>query len=151
MRIKSAFLLALALFATVGNAQNKPAKTLDIYFIDTEGGLSALYVSPTGESLLIDTGNPGGRDTDRIMEVLNTAGVKQIDHLILTHYHGDHVGGLQELAKRIPIKHFIDHGPSTDPREQVPGFQAMYAEMIAKADHTVVKPGTRFRSPEQTS
>jgi competence protein ComEC len=144
MRLILTSLFAVSLFAVGAAAQATPGKTLDIYYIDTEGGLAALYVAPSGESLLIDTGNPGGRDTDRIMEVVNAAGVKQIDHLILTHYHGDHVGGLQELAKRIPIKHFIDHGAPTDPREQVPGFQAMYAEMNAKAQHTVVKPGDKI-------
>jgi competence protein ComEC len=137
-------LVCLTLFAALAAAQNKPAKTLDIYFVDTEGGLAVLYVSPTGESLLTDTGNPGGRDTDRIMEAVQAAGVQKIDHLILTHYHSDHVGGLQELAKRIPIKHFIDHGAPTDPREQVPNFQAIYAEMWAKAEHTVVKPGDKI-------
>lgn len=137
-------LAVLTCLAGLAAAQTKSAKTLDIYFIDTEGGLSALYVSPTGESLLIDTGNPGGRDTDRIMDTLSMAGVRQIDHLIITHYHVDHIGGLQELARRIPIKHFIDHGPSIEPREQVPGFQAMYAELYAKAAHTVAKPGDRI-------
>src|SRR6187549_2621077 len=73
----------------------------------------------------------------------------QIDYLVSTHYHVDHVGGLQELAKRIPIAHFIDHGttvegPVTALREQVPGFQAAYAELHAKAKHTVVKPGDRL-------
>ena len=68
-------------------------------------------VSPTGQSLLIDSGNPGNRDTDRIMAAVNDAGLKQIDFLISTHYHVDHIGGMQELAKRIPIAHFIDHGP----------------------------------------
>jgi hypothetical protein len=94
--------------------------------------------------LLEDTGNPGGRDTDRIMAVLEVAGVKQIDHLILTHYHVDHVGGLEELAKRIPIKHFIDHGATVEPREQVPGFQQMYAGMYAHAQHTVAKIGDKI-------
>jgi beta-lactamase superfamily II metal-dependent hydrolase len=144
MRLVFTSLLAAALLAPCAHAQTKPGKTLDFYFIDTEGGLAALYVSPTGESLMTDTGNPGGRDTDRIMEVLNTAGIKQIDHLILTHYHGDHVGGLEELAKRIPIRHFIDHGAPTDPREQVPNFQAMYAELWAKAQHTVAKVGDQI-------
>ena len=145
MRLIVDSLLAFALLAAAGSAQTQPAKkTLDIYFIDTEGGLSALYVSPAGESLLIDTGNPGGRDSGRILDTLHAAGVQQIDHLILTHYHGDHVGGLQELAKQIPIKHFYDHGPSSEPREQVPGFQAMYAELTAKAAHTVLKPGDRI-------
>jgi beta-lactamase superfamily II metal-dependent hydrolase len=144
MRLISLSMLYFAMLAAVGVAQPKPAKTLDIYFIDTEGGLAVLYVSPTGESLLLDTGNPGGRDTDRIMEAIHTAGVQQIDHMVLTHYHMDHVGGLQELASRIPIKHFIDHGPSSEPREQVAGFDAMYAGLIAKADHTVVKPGDKI-------
>ena len=144
MRFPFKCFAVLTCLAGLAAAQTKSAKTLDIYFIDTEGGLSALYVSPTGESLLIDTGNPGGRDTDRIMDTLNMAGVRQIDHLIITHYHVDHIGGLQELAKRIPIKHFIDHGPSIEPREQVPGFQAMYAELYAKAAHTVAKTGDRI-------
>src|ERR1017187_2902572 len=98
MRVVFASPIALAMLVAVGSAQTKSAKTLDIYFIDTEGGLAALYVSPAGESLLIDTGNPGGRDTDRIMEAVHTAGIQQIDHLILTHYQMDHVGGLQELS-----------------------------------------------------
>jgi len=144
MRQTFAFLLTLALATAVGSAQSKPSKTLDIYFIDTEGGHSTLYVSPSGESLLIDTGNPGDRDVDRITAVLQAAGVKQIDHLILTHYHVDHVGGLEELAKRFPILHFIDHGPSSEAREQVPGFQKMYAGMYSKVKHTVAKPGDQI-------
>jgi len=51
------------------------------------------------------------------MEVINAAGVKQIDHLIITHYHVDHIGGLEELAKRIEIKHYIDHGPTVEEGE----------------------------------
>src|SRR5580704_8200930 len=140
----SSLAVSLALIAITATAQNQPAKTLDIYVVDTEGGHAVLYVSPTGESLLEDTGNPGGRDTDRIMEAIKAAGVTQIDHLILTHYHVDHVGGLAELAKRIPIKHFIDHGATVEPREQVPGFQKMYAEMYATAKHTVAKPGDKI-------
>jgi beta-lactamase superfamily II metal-dependent hydrolase len=135
----------LTLLASVPAAQTKPSsKTLDIYLSDTEGGKATLFVSPSGESVLIDTGNPGERDLDRVLAMLNEAGVKQIDHLILTHYHIDHVGGLQELAKRIPIKHFIDHGPSVEEREQVQGFQAAYAELWGKAKHTVAKPGDKL-------
>src|SRR5437660_12521543 len=98
--MKRLALLALAVTsAALLNAQSKPAKTLDMYFIDVEGGHSTLYVSPAGEALLIDTGSPGPRDVERIMDVINAAGVKQIDQLILTHYHGDHIGGLEALAK----------------------------------------------------
>ena len=140
----SAIALGLALVSLTASAQNPSSKTFDMYVVDTEGGHSVLYVSPTGESLLEDTGNPGGRDTDRIMEVIKTAGVTQIDHLILTHYHVDHVGGLEELAKRIPIKHFIDHGATVEEHEQVPGFQKMYAALYASAKHTVAKPGDKI-------
>jgi len=141
MRRTFTFLLTLALATAVGSAQSRPSKTLDIYFIDTEGGHSTLYVAPTGESLLMDTGSPGGRDAARILAVIQAAGVKQIDHMVSTHYHGDHVGGLEELASKIPMVQFIDHGATSEPKEMVPGFQKMYAELYAKAKHTVVKPG----------
>src|SRR5215212_10696889 len=108
-RVLTALFCAVALSAWPA-AQGTGTKPLQIYVVDTEGGKAALWVSPTGQSLLIDTGNPGGRDTDRIMEAVTDAGLKQIDYLISTHYHGDHIGGLQELAKRIPIGHYIDHG-----------------------------------------
>ena len=135
----------MAAAAAAPFAQAPPArpKTLDIYVVDTEGGKATLFVSPSGESLLIDAGNPGGRDTDRIMAVDRRGRLKQIDYVLLTHYHVDHIGGLQELAKRIPIKHFLDHGPSVEEREQVAGFQQAYAELYGKASHTVVKPGDK--------
>lgn len=134
----------LALLASALCAQAEPAKTFDIYFIDTEGGHSTLYVSPSGETLLEDTGNPGTRDPDRIMAAIKAAGVNKIDFLVLTHYHVDHVGGLEELSKRIPIAHYIDHGPTVEPKEQVPGFQQFYATLYEKASHMVVKPGDRI-------
>src|SRR5436305_4608120 len=97
--------LAMAgLLAQTGNG------TLNIYYIDTEGGQSTLFVGPAGESLLVDTGNSGDRDLGRIVETLKAAGVKQIDHMWTTHYHVDHVGALLALAKQLPIMHFYDHG-----------------------------------------
>jgi beta-lactamase superfamily II metal-dependent hydrolase len=134
---------ALQLMATLMSAQPAPSELLQIYVVDTEGGKAALFISPSGETALVDTGSPGERDTGRIMAAIDDAGVKQIDYLISTHYHRDHIGGLQELAKRIPIAHFIDHGPSVEEREHVPGFQAAYAELHAKAKRTVVRPGDR--------
>jgi competence protein ComEC len=136
--------LGMATASLVGYAQGQTAKTFDMYVVDTEGGHAVLYVSPTGESVLEDTGNPGGRDTDRIMAIMDAAGVKQIDHLILTHYHVDHVGGVEELLKRTTVKHFIDHGATVEPREQVADFQKKYAEWNSKAKHTVVKPGDKI-------
>ena len=81
------------------------ARSLDIYVIDVDGGESTLFVSPTGESLLVDAGWPGfeGRDADRIMTVAKLAGIKQIDYLVVTHFHADHMGGVPQLAARLPI------------------------------------------------
>ena len=118
-----AFALGTAMLAGL-LAQAPPQKTLDIYVADTEGGKAALFVTPSGETVLIDAGNPGARDHDRIVAMLEHADVKKIDHLVITHYHVDHVGGLVELAKRFPIAHFVDHGPTVEPKEQVQGFQA---------------------------
>ena len=144
MRRIFCFALAFALVSVAGIAQNRAPKTFDTYVIDVEGGHAILYVSPSGEALLEDTGSPGGRDVQRIMDVLDAAGIKQIDHMLLTHYHGDHVGGLEELATKIPIKHFYDHGQTSEPKEQVPNFQAMYAGLYAKIPRTVLKPGDKI-------
>jgi len=142
-RLSTALFSAMALGATLV-AQTPAAKPLDIYVVDTEGGKAALFVSPTGQSLLIDSGSPGGRDTDRLMAAVTEAGLKQIDYLISTHYHVDHIGGMAELVKRIPVGTFIDHGPSVEEREQVQGFAASYAELYGKAKHLVVKPGDKI-------
>jgi beta-lactamase superfamily II metal-dependent hydrolase len=121
-----------------------PSKTLDIYVSDVEGGKATLFVSPAGETVLIDSGNPGPRDQERIAAVLAAANVKSIDFLVSTHYHIDHIGGMTELSKTVPIKTFVDHGPSVEPKEQVNGFQAAYAELYGKAKHLVVKPGDKL-------
>lgn len=146
MRRIASLLVVLALAVIqVSWAQSPPGgKALDIYFIDTEGGQATLYVSPPGQTLLVDTGNAGERDLGRIMEVLNVAGVKQIDHMFLTHYHGDHYGSMPELSKQIPIKHFYDHGESVEKdRPNVATFLAAYAEIVGKGVRTVVKPGDK--------
>ncbi len=129
-------------------AAQSPTKTLQIYYVDTEGGQATLFVAPSGESLLVDTGNPGTRDTDRIMLALDDAGVKQIDHLVLTHHHGDHVGGLAELSKRVPIKRFYDHGPTAEgDRAGSQGFHEAYEQSRAGATRTIVKPGDKVLIP----
>ena len=146
MKKRRALIVSLALVAagTLAGAQGGSTKPLQIYVIDTEGGKATLFVSPTGQTALLDSGNPGGRDTDRIMLALADAGVTTIDYLITTHYHVDHVGGMQELAKRMPIGTFVDHGPSVEEREQVQGFQQAYAELYGKAKHIVAKAGDRL-------
>jgi beta-lactamase superfamily II metal-dependent hydrolase len=142
MRSILATCAALAVLVSAPGAQTKPAKTLDFYVIDVEGGAAMLFLTPAGETAMIDTGNPGERDHARIMAVIEEVGVKSIDHLVTTHYHVDHMGGMLELAKKIPIKHFIDHGPSSE--EQAQGFQAAYAELYGKAKRSIVKPGDKL-------
>jgi len=135
--------MAMAMFAaTPVAAQNQASDTLDIYLIDVEGGNATLFVSPSGESLLIDTGYPSnGRDADRIIAAAADAGVARIDHLIVTHYHRDHIGGLSELVNRFPVGHFIDHGPNQDPNGSGAEFEDEYKEIYARATHTAVKAG----------
>src|SRR5215210_5874039 len=98
--------LCVAVAAVLGVTAQVRTGTLTIYYIDTEGGQSTLFVGPGGDSLLVDTGNAGERDLGRIAETLRTAGVTRIDHLWTTHFHGDHVGALMELAKQFPVGHF---------------------------------------------
>jgi len=146
MKPIAAFLSAFAVAAAVMSAQGRSAKTLDIYVIDVEGGNAQLWVTPSGESVLVDTGNGGTaavRDADRIMAAVKGAGLTQIDHLITTHYHGDHIGGLSELATRIPIKEFIDHGANVQPGPQIDPVMQQYGQLFAKAKHTVAKTGDR--------
>jgi len=96
-------------------------RTLDIYFIDVEGGAATLIVTPFGESLLIDSGFPEDRDAQRILHVAkDVAGLNQIDHYITTHWHRDHVGGVTLLAKLMPIKNYYDHGLPTAPAADIP-------------------------------
>ena len=144
MRAALVFACCLASGAAAVIAQTSGARTLDIYYIDTEGGQSTLFVSPTGESLLVDTGNPGDRDIARIVEALAAAHVTQIDHLWTTHYHTDHVGAMEQLARRVAIRHFYDHGTNAEPREMLTGFGAMYEE-LSKGKRTTVKPGDTLR------
>jgi competence protein ComEC len=119
--------------------------TLDIYVIDVEGGNATLFVPPSGESVLIDSGNvapAAARDADRIAAAAKDAGLSQIDHLITTHWHNDHFGAMAELAKRIPIRHFVDHGPTVQPNPILDEFLAKtYPELYGKAKHTIAKPG----------
>ncbi len=104
-------LFAVTSLATTSQAQESSSgHGLSIYWIDTEGGAATLIVTPENESVLIDTGNPGVRDADRIFKVASRAGLKRIDHLITTHYHRDHFGGAATLSKLIPIGHVYDNG-----------------------------------------
>ena len=146
--------LMLTLTPLASSPQPSAAKTLDIYFIDVEGGQSTLIVFPGGETLLVDAGyasRPGdsaaARDPQRILEVAKLAGVSRLHYLLITHYHGDHVGGVPELVQRIPIGTFIDHGRVNDDAERVVGTLGMYKAYIAvreRGQHFEPRPGERL-------
>lgn len=144
MRLMMVSTLALLCGIAALPAQTQD-RTLDIYFIDTEGGQSTLYVGPAGESLLVDSGNAGERDLGRIRETLETAGVRRVDHMWSTHYHGDHIGSLLALAKQVPVAHFYDHGaPHPNDRIVSAAFLSAY-EDLTRGRRTIVKPGDTVR------
>src|SRR3954468_18392853 len=134
--------LATILFA----ASVSSAATLDIYTIDVEGGKSVLVVTPSGESMLVDAGWPAAANreasTDRIVDAVSKAGLKQIDYLVLSHFDTDHLGDVPALANRLPVKHIVDHGAmqGPSPRDRF----NEYAAWRKSLDHIVVKPGDRI-------
>ena len=143
----SAVFLIILLIAAFTSAKAQARKTLDIYIIDVEGGSAKLLVTPAGESMLIDTGNLNAkeRDAGRIMAAIEDAGVSQIDHLVTTHWHLDHFGGLATLARQISVLEFIDHGPNVQASPKVDAFlQQVYPLLYRKTKHTVVKPGDKL-------
>jgi competence protein ComEC len=141
MRKTLPFLIAAAVALSGTTAWAQQGKGLDVYFIDVEGGQSTLFVTPSGQSLLVDTGWAGARDASRITDVAKQAGITQIDYLVTTHYHGDHVGGVVDLASKIPIKTFVDHGPSAEETRSVPQNYAAYLTVREKGQHILAKLG----------
>ena len=124
--------------------------TLDIYWNDVEGGGATLIVTPSGESILIDSGNPGGRDAARIHKTATEiAGLRKIDHYITTHFHRDHYGGAAELAALMPIGQVYDKGiPETDADHNLrntdwPAQIKPYREFAADA-RNVIHPGDKI-------
>ena len=128
-------------------------RTLDFYFIDSEGGAATLIVTPSAESVLIDAGWPdaNGRDAKRIQQAMQQAGITTIDHLVATHYHQDHYGGIPDLSRLVTVKRFYDHGKMTsmteDPkfaeRYGLPGGGEKPDHYIKTGRHHSTKNGTR--------
>ncbi len=141
--MRKLFLIAFLAFLSV---PLRAASTLDVYFIDVEGGQATLFVTPSGKSMLVDTGWPGfnGRDAERIATVAKAAGVTRIDYLVITHYHMDHVGGVPQLAARIPIGTFVDHGRSVETGKEADDLYHAYVQARDLASHLIVRTGDRI-------
>lgn len=139
----SGAVLCLYILGFCQSGRAAEGKPLQIYFIDVEGGQATLVVSPSGESLLIDTGWAGyeGRDADRILAAARQAGLKQIDYVLITHYHHDHVGGVPQLVDGIKVGTFLDHGLNLEDSQISRADYAAYEKAVAGHPHVVVKPG----------
>ncbi len=138
MKVLQCALLAAALASAL-----RAGKNLEVFSIDVEGGQATLFVAPGGESMLVDAGWPGfsGRDANRIAAAAKLAGVKKIDYLVITHYHTDHVGGVQNLANKMPIETFVDHGPNSETDKAGTIRYTEYLAFRQKDKHIEAKPG----------
>jgi competence protein ComEC len=149
-RMSFAVASMLAMIAAVPLARQAqpagpPLQSLSLHFIDVEGGQATLVVSPSGQSMLIDTGWPGfnGRDADRIAAAVKRAGIETLDYLVITHYHADHVGGVEQLAARLKFRTVITHGPTTETGQMAISTTAIFRKAIAAsgAKEIVVQAG----------
>ena len=148
-RCRLLVLLAGCALILAPQSRAQKAGTLLIYSIDVEGGQSTLIVSPSGASLLVDTGWPGnsGRDAGRVQAAMKDAGITKIGHLLITHYHNDHVGGVPELVKRVPIGEFLDHGDNREDSDITRHDYAAYLESIKGQPRRIVHPGDLIDLP----
>ena len=156
LRFRPSFLVSLALLVCIpmltlscAKAQTGESKHLLIYTIDVEGGQSTLLVSPSGASMLVDTGWPGNnaRDAVRIQAAMKDAGITQIDHVLITHFHTDHVGGVPELVKRVKVGEFLDHGPNREDSDITRHDFAAYLKAIDGTPRRIVHPGDTIAIP----
>jgi glyoxylase-like metal-dependent hydrolase (beta-lactamase superfamily II) len=147
-KTRAGFDARVACLAAPALAQNRAARPLTIYVVDVEGGNGVLFVSPTGESLLMDTGNANAaapRDAGRIMEAVRDAGLTQIDNLIITHWHGDHYRRPRRARQADSDQALLGSWAERAARQGPDDFlKNVYAELISKAQHTVAKPGDRI-------
>jgi competence protein ComEC len=144
--LSSACLVLCMLFlvssAPSAHAQKGPGHFV-IYAIDVEGGQATLLVSPSGGSLLVDTGWPGnnGRDAERIQQAMKDAGITQIDKVLITHFHVDHVGGVPNLVQRVKVGEFLDHGVNREDSNITRHDYAAYVKAIGNTPRRTVHPG----------
>lgn len=141
-------LLLLAAAARPASAAGKPGQLL-IYSIDVEGGQATLLVAPAGGSLLVDTGwpDPDSRSALRIADAMKDAGITQIDHVLITHFHMDHVGGVPNLVAHVKVGEFLDHGVDREDSQDTRGIYQAYLKVIQHVPHRTVHPGDRISIP----
>jgi beta-lactamase superfamily II metal-dependent hydrolase len=145
----AAFALLFCFSALQTKAQNKPSKQLLIYSIDVDGGQTTLIVSPSKASMMVDTGWPDrdGRYWERIQAAMKDAGITRVDHVLITHYHTDHVGGVPDLIKHVEVGEFIDHGENREDTNMGRQGYAAYVKAIEGKSRRIVQPGDAIQIP----
>ena len=143
--VRKLLLLSAVLLATVSAPRAQAPKPLYIYCIDVEGGQATLFVTPSGESMLIDTGYPGNSDRDitRVLATIKQAGLTKLDYLLVTHYHTDHAGNAAAIASRIPVGMFIDHGETVETDAAAKALYEAYLKGRATGRHLLARPGDK--------
>ena len=133
------------ILCSLASPRAQSQKPLDVYFIDVEGGQATLLVTPSGESMLIDTGYAGfqDRDVNRVLATIQQAGLTKLDYLLVTHYHGDHVGNAAAIGARIPVGTFIDHGPTVETGAPATALYESYVKGRERGRHMLAKPGDK--------
>ncbi len=135
----------LATFSRAEKQAKHPTDILRVFFIDVEGGQATLFVSPSGQSFLVDVGWGGHdfRDADRIVAAAKQAGLTKIDYVLITHFHPDHVGGVPQLAQRIPVGTFIDHGINREFTPEITKLYEDYQQVLVQHgyEHIIARPG----------
>jgi len=144
--MKRLTLIVLVCSLWIAGASAQAQKSLDIYFIDVEGGQATLFVTPTGQSMLIDTGFPGNgdRDLNRVLATIKQAKLKRLDFLLVTHYHTDHVGNAAAIAAKVPVTTFIDHGETVETTADAKALYGGYVKGRGRARHMLAKPGAKI-------
>jgi competence protein ComEC len=140
--VRTLLIVSALVLATLSAPRAQAGKPLDVYFIDVEGGQATLFVAPSGESMLIDTGHPGNgdRDLNRVLATIKQAGLRKLDYLLVTHYHSDHVGNAAAIAARIPVGTFVDHGETVETSADAKALYEEYLKGRATGRHMLAKP-----------
>ena len=134
--------LGLMFVASSGVAQSQRQTTLDVYYLDMEGGGGTLVVSPSGSAILIDAGFPEPRDAERIVAVAKQIGLTHLDYFVATHFHTDHIGGVASLVGKLPIRTFVDHGEPMEPQSgRGAEVYRRYVQARGSGEHLSVRPG----------
>ena len=143
--MRTLLIVVTLIVSSPGIPRAQAQKPLDIYFIDVEGGQATLFVAPSGESLLIDTGFPGNGDRDltRVLDTIKQAGLSRLDYVLITHHHRDHVGNAAAIAARIPVGTFIDHGPTVETTDDAKALYDGYLKGRGSARYILAKPGDK--------